>query len=90
MRRELGDVYGGEIVAELRAVRNELAALARGEMVDAGVVAQARGRLDLAIAFLRARLSEAALAGCHHCDEEGNGRGAPCHWCGLVYSRRRV
>lgn len=31
--------------------------------------------------FLKNRLTEAAIEGCHHCDEDEPP--APCHWCGL-------
>ena len=31
--------------------------------------------------FLRNRLTEAAIAGCHQCDE--GEKGTPCWWCGL-------
>lgn len=34
-----------------------------------------------AIRFLHLRLTDAAKAGCHHCDE--GARGTPCWWCGL-------
>ena len=37
--------------------------------------------VERAVWFLRNRLTDAAKAGCHHCDE--GERGAPCHWCGL-------
>lgn len=32
--------------------------------------------------FLERRLTDAALDGCHHCDE-GDSTDAPCWWCGL-------
>ena len=38
--------------------------------------------LDSAIDFLKRRMTDAAKAGCHHCDEERD-RPAPCRWCGL-------
>jgi hypothetical protein len=80
-RRRLGDIYGAEIDNDLRAVLRELPADAPEET---------RWRLLKAIGFINGRLSEAAREGCHHCDEERNGRGAACYWCGLVYSRRRI
>lgn len=36
--------------------------------------------------FLDRRLTDAAKAGCHHCDE--GERGTPCRWCGLKTNRR--
>jgi hypothetical protein len=38
-----------------------------------------------ALKFLRRRLTDAAKAGCHHCDEGEPGQ--PCHWCGLRTTR---
>lgn len=40
-----------------------------------------------AIDFLRSRLTDAAIAGCHHCGEGESS--APCWWCGLRNMRRR-
>jgi hypothetical protein len=42
-----------------------------------------------AIDFLRANLTDAALDGCHHCGE-GDRQDAPCWWCGLRDTPRRI
>lgn len=42
----------------------------------------ARERLDFVIEFLQQRLTEAAISGCHHCNEGQSG--SPCWWCGLA------
>lgn len=39
-----------------------------------------------AVRFLRNRLTQAAIHGCHHCDE--GERGKPCWWCGLKNTKR--
>ncbi len=40
------------------------------------------GNVQAAIDWLARNLTDAALAGCHHCGEE-DVHGAPCHHCGL-------
>lgn len=40
------------------------------------------GAAELALKFMRFRLTDAAIHGCHHCDENEL-VGVPCHWCGL-------
>lgn len=39
-----------------------------------------------AVKFLKRRLTEAAIHGCHHCHE--GEAGTPCWWCGLKNRKR--
>lgn len=48
---------------------------------DVALVRDEDNAVDRAIWFLTHRLTDAAKAGCHHCDE--NEKGEPCFWCGL-------
>lgn len=50
------------------------------------VPADVQTQATLAIRFLQRRLTEAAIHGCHHCDE--GERGAACWWCGLKNTKR--
>lgn len=43
----------------------------------------------LAIDFLRANLTDAAIHGCHHCGESDADE-SPCRWCGLRDTPRRI
>ena len=64
--------YAEPVIADLKAFADGLD--------DAGW--SDHGAVDRAIAFLETRLTDAAIHGCHHCDE-GDRAGAPCWWCGL-------
>jgi hypothetical protein len=44
--------------------------------------AMTQAAMQAAIEFLTTRLTEAAIDGCHHCDEVGPP--SPCRWCGLL------
>lgn len=53
------------------------------EIVDALRAAETSGSaVTRAIDWLLANLTDAALAGCHHCGEAESPE-APCRWCGL-------
>lgn len=64
--------YGAAIIKDLRKARRRIDQFAHPEVVQA---------IDRAVKFLRTRLTDAAKAGCHHCDE--GEKDAPCWWCGL-------
>jgi hypothetical protein len=71
--RKVEDIYGAEVVAALRKARKRIGHIQKA--------AGTRAAMTQAINFLTNRLTEAALAGCHHCDETEPP--APCFWCGL-------
>lgn len=63
------DQYAGELI---KALRKQARA---GNGIDQVLATRV-------IRFLERRLTDAAKAGCHHCDERGEAY-APCWWCGL-------
>lgn len=73
MPRADADNYAGPLLKELRGLRGELK-----EHLGAASLAI----VDRTIRFLDRRLTDAAKAGCHHCDDVQE-RGGPCWWCGL-------
>lgn len=63
------DEYAGELIKDLRRQARA------GNGADQVLTTRA-------IRFLERRLTDAAKAGCHHCDDVAE-KGSPCWWCGL-------
>lgn len=74
MAKTKTDDYGGVLLKELRQVRRRILA----DTVGPGPLSV----IDRTIRFLDRRLTDAAKAGCHHCDDVQE-KGGPCWWCGL-------
>lgn len=76
MAKAKTDEYAGTLLTDLRRA-------------ERGTSGQAdRDLVERVIRFLDRRLTDAAKAGCHHCDDVGE-PGAPCWWCGLKRRGRR-